>query len=567
MKHLYFTLAALILLLPVALSAQIISTNTNWYFGTYGGVSFASATPVALTDSGFIPPGETVRDGMPFVEGCATISNSNGQLLFYTDGGRIWNKNHKIMSNSASPYLTGHSSSAQTAVIVPDPGNGDQYYVFTVGSSFAYSKVDMTLNASLGDVSSVKNVALLNQFGNPFTVTTTEEAITVCKNHDQSKYWVLIPTSNKLYAYEVNSTGVVATPVVSNLNMPVNAEGSIGFIKVSPNNDRVAVGYENGSGATTDPAALKVYGFNAATGELDTIAYSLTILNLGVYGIEFSSSGNVLYGGQGFYDVGLVVINLSTGAYRVESINPSYSFSSLARGPNGVIYLTGGSFLHEVTDSDNYATAAIAYDQIDLNPTSSPPGSPLRGAGYGLPQLVQNLHPCNNLVLDAAETNTTYLYKRAKITTQKNTGASTSYTVSSGKNITFKAEMIELLKDTHIASGSLFLAKVESCATNPLPNLRPGNGTAFNMTVDFKQTYCILKVYPNPASDFAEIRLTGNTISKVSISSIDGKLIFEKAMDAESSFKADISSYTKGIYIVTVETADGKVLSEKIIKQ
>jgi len=43
-----------------------------WYFGQNAGIDFNSGSPVALTN------GQLVTD-----EGCATISNSSGQLLFY----------------------------------------------------------------------------------------------------------------------------------------------------------------------------------------------------------------------------------------------------------------------------------------------------------------------------------------------------------------------------------------------------------------------------------------------------------------------------------------------------
>jgi hypothetical protein len=59
-----------------------------WYFGENAGLDFNSGSPVALTN------GQLVTD-----EGCATISNSSGQLLFYTDGITIYNKNHVVMIN------------------------------------------------------------------------------------------------------------------------------------------------------------------------------------------------------------------------------------------------------------------------------------------------------------------------------------------------------------------------------------------------------------------------------------------------------------------------------------
>ena len=54
-----------------------------WYFGEYAGLDFNSGSPVALTN------GQLNTN-----EGCATISDNNGNLLFYTDGMTVYNKSH-----------------------------------------------------------------------------------------------------------------------------------------------------------------------------------------------------------------------------------------------------------------------------------------------------------------------------------------------------------------------------------------------------------------------------------------------------------------------------------------
>ena len=54
-----------------------------WYFGTNAGLDFNSGSPVMLSDG-----------MLDTFEGCATISDNNGDLLFYTDGMLVYNKNH-----------------------------------------------------------------------------------------------------------------------------------------------------------------------------------------------------------------------------------------------------------------------------------------------------------------------------------------------------------------------------------------------------------------------------------------------------------------------------------------
>lgn len=92
----------LILVSSIQLFAQ--KQTAFWYFGTYAGLDFNSGNPIALTD------GQLNTD-----EGCTAISDFNGNLLFYTDGVTVWNKNHVTMLNGEN--LNGHFSSTNSAII------------------------------------------------------------------------------------------------------------------------------------------------------------------------------------------------------------------------------------------------------------------------------------------------------------------------------------------------------------------------------------------------------------------------------------------------------------------
>src|SRR5437764_1215512 len=91
----------------------------NWYFGRNAGVTFNGGAPVAVTNG-----------QLNTLEGCASISDANGNLLFYTDGIKVWNKNHVVMTNGTG--LRGDPSSTQSGIIVPKPGSSTIYYIFTV---------------------------------------------------------------------------------------------------------------------------------------------------------------------------------------------------------------------------------------------------------------------------------------------------------------------------------------------------------------------------------------------------------------------------------------------------
>ena len=96
-----------------------------WYFGNNAGLHFL--------DDGTVVP---LSDGnMTTNEGCSSISDAQGNLLFYTDGRTVWDKNHVIMPNGdylGGTGLLGDPSSTQSGIIVPKADDPDIYYIFTV---------------------------------------------------------------------------------------------------------------------------------------------------------------------------------------------------------------------------------------------------------------------------------------------------------------------------------------------------------------------------------------------------------------------------------------------------
>ena len=135
-----------ILFLLICFPLLMFSQNEGniWYFGYGAGLDFNSGSPVAIHNG-----------QLQTLEGCATISDNNGSLLFYTDGMTVYDKNHAVMPNGTG--LLGNNSSTQSGVIVQHPGITTTYYIFSVDGTtgayggLAYSEVDLTLNGGLGD--------------------------------------------------------------------------------------------------------------------------------------------------------------------------------------------------------------------------------------------------------------------------------------------------------------------------------------------------------------------------------------------------------------------------------
>jgi len=256
------------------LSAQ--KEASIWYFGENAGMDFNQGDPIPLTDG-----------ALNTIEGCASICASDGNLLFYTDGVSVWNKNHWMMPNGFE--LMGDPSSSQSGVIIPNPGSPNIYYIFTVdegggANGFRYSEVDMNLQGGLGDVT-LKN--------NPLFSPSCEK-ITAVRHQNNGDIWVIghFYGNNSFYAYLVSSAGVETTPVISNTGIIIEAfsDNALGYLKAAPSGKKVAIAnrgqgiveildFDNSTGILSNPITLPEFSPNAH----------------GPYGLEFSTDGRYLY--------------------------------------------------------------------------------------------------------------------------------------------------------------------------------------------------------------------------------------------------------------------------------
>lgn len=253
--------------LPLTLSAQ--NEGNNWFFGNNAGVTFNGGSPVSIN-------GGQINT----VEGCSAISDTQGNLLFYSDGITVWNKEHNPMPNGFG--LAGDPSSTQSGVIMSKPGAPGRYFIFTTMSTFAFSEVDMSLNGGLGDVvTQTKNTYIPPSSGT--------EKLTAVKHASENAYWVVTHEmqSNAFYAYKVDANGVNMTPVVSNVGSVVDWGSTIGSIKISPDGKKLGMVMHSAGTA-------ELFDFNNTTGVVSN-AIHLDGFTGYPYGTEFSPDGSKWY--------------------------------------------------------------------------------------------------------------------------------------------------------------------------------------------------------------------------------------------------------------------------------
>lgn len=330
----------------------VTHVTDHWYIpGT--SIDFTSGSPVTGTS-----PINTSS-----LECTSTISDANGNLLFYTDGISVWNRNHVVMANGSG--LLSHASSTQGVLITPYPGNSNLYYIFTSGAlenSYAnglrYSVVDMTLNAGFGDVTAVKNVLIMPSIGEKISATWHSNGTDIWMGtHSIS--------GNTFYAFLITPSGINTTPVTSNIG--ISCDMGLGSMRFSHDGTHVAA-----ISLTNAPPRFVVYAnFDASTG----IFFNPMNLTLSSstweqpYCVEFSPDNSKLYStlvnyGQ-VYQWDLTAgsesaINATIIAVDSYSFLPNFGHLTLA--PNGIIYISGPTFatLDAIT-SPNSAGLACTY--------------------------------------------------------------------------------------------------------------------------------------------------------------------------------------------------------------
>jgi len=337
-----------------------------WYFGNMAGLDFNSGSPVALTN-GMVST----------TEGSSSICDFNGNLLFYSDGVSVWNKNHQKMPNGN--WLHGHTSSTQSAVIVKKPGLTTKYYVFTIApwgwpDGLSYSVVDMNLNGGLGDVNSNKNILV---------VAPTCEKIAVVKHHNNIDFWVVVHLygSNIYHSYLLTASGLNTTPIVSSIGLSIsgNISYTIGYLKSNIDGNRIV-------SANSYQKNVEIFDFDNSTGQLSNLISLNVLSGWGPYGVEFSPNGDLLYISIDtlypyIYQYNLIAgstSNINNSRVKLQGVS-RFEGGALQLGPDNKIYFArnGDYYLGTIANPDVIGIGCNYIDQgVSIAPKHSTIGLP-----------------------------------------------------------------------------------------------------------------------------------------------------------------------------------------------
>ncbi len=600
MRKIFF----LLLIFPFLVFAQ--HENDNWVNGNWKW-KFDNAQT-----NGFVHTLNTNNFYSRYISSVVSDKNT-GDLLFYCDGHTVYNKNNNVMVNGNDLFgiSTMVNSSDQSSIILPNPQNINQYYLFYIAGNrlandhpsmyinnvsemgLRYAIIDMSLNGGLGEVITKNNILFNNSGTNALTSTFA---------NTNNSFWVVSGNNGQFFSYKLDANGLNTTPVVSN-----GVYGS--FIKISP----------NGKKLVTRVNGVNLYDFNNVNGTVSNMTnITQNLANSSYYtddantpnSAEFSSDSNILYfinsesnlcGGNppscpyiNISGISMYNISLNTLSGGLDQNNTNYKFplqssslsASLQLATNGKIYLIQNEKNHLDMDNQRIVTFGATYvtngqyysynwgvinNPDNWNPTINPvsyitPPINTRN-GFSLPQLIpfhQSLGvSCPEVYeLTSYETNDDYTYYASDYILTH-----TNY-YNENKTITFNAgNYIHLMPNTLIKSRgkSSFLAMIEGC---PVIQTKPGrNSRSTNISSKIiSQIRKDITLFPNPND--GKFRISLPEMGKGSFQIIDyaGKIIYQNSFENKKEIEVNIPSLVTGNYIVNV-VLNNKKFSNRFIKK
>lgn len=318
--------------------------NNVWTFANLGGLNFNGNTPTQFST------GMTSS-----LSGTASVADRNGNLLFYSDGLKIWDRNNNVMPNGGG-LMNGQTFTYewQNVIITPTIADSNRYFVFYVpqysyelwsndnqlDDKLYYSVVDMTLNNGLGDVvPGLKDIVVDSGFAPSLTTFQGRHCNVWLVTH--------MHDTNVFRSYSITGAGISA-PVVSKTG---NYTGQYAYrtsvIKASPNDSLIAL--TNFTISLTPgedvASAVELYNFDTATGVVSNcrlIDYDLTFDFNNFYGICFSPDNTKLYAVElfsGVYQYDLSAPSLTAITASKFNVSSAFLKGDVGLAPDGKIYV------------------------------------------------------------------------------------------------------------------------------------------------------------------------------------------------------------------------------------
>lgn len=557
--------------------------NNHWILG-YSDLNFAGNPGTASTISNLNQ------------YGCANASDASGNLLFYTDGIEVFRSNHQIMPNGPIGYHASNAyllPQAQPALIVPYPGNPQKYFVFSTCSSYGtyyvsgpqYQVYLVDLANTTSPLGTGAPVYIHGTSGSPsVTPNVTFRPMACIRNAAGTGYHVFVADLQNIFRIDITSAGI-SLPITtvmnwySALNIPLTSAANYPYhfctFKFSPNEQKLGCLVRSQYSATTSTSKFYTLDYNSSTASLSNFTLIDSNTSNASTDFEFSGDSQKVFQTRDY----IYVKDLASPATAPRQINETgktdipLDYHHLQRDMYGNILISSVSatnnrnkYLHKIENQNSFTTSSVTSNSITLNNNAIPDAFNWYGLTvyhfYPLPTPIATLEePCQALTLTSEPNSSTHVYQnKTSITCQINYSIS-----SSAQDITMKAQDFVVLKPNTLIKSGKFLAKIQACSGM---SARVENTIAEEPKPQDPKSGLGLAFFPNPTSGILGIRTENLEMIAVDISSMmDSRSVGKYKVEKSDTFTTDISHLNKGLYLVTVQTSDGKILTGKVIKQ
>ncbi|HNL05522.1 MAG TPA: T9SS type A sorting domain-containing protein [Bacteroidia bacterium] len=309
---------------------------------------------------------------MKFMEAQANISDSAGNLLFYTNGCWIANATGDTMVNGGGlnpgPFANGYCSfgfpKPITQVILPYPDSVGKYLllhqtgdVSVYPRNLYYSIIDMSLDSGRGAVTQKNQIAFSD---------TLVFGVTACKHANGRDWWVAVlkDSSDVVFTVLLTPNGI-SNIQQQHLNVPMHTSFS-SIQAFSPDGTKYAYTKTEATGIMPTPYIrdLRILDFDRCTGQFSNpYVINLNDSNFGV-GLAFSSNSRYLYTSKAYqisqFDLQAPNIQASrqfVAWYDFFNDGGYTTFGYMYLAANGKIYTTstGGTIYFNVIDQPDSA--------------------------------------------------------------------------------------------------------------------------------------------------------------------------------------------------------------------
>jgi hypothetical protein len=549
------------ILLYFLLSLRLCYSQGNifktWYFGQNGGMNFNGGPTVLTGNAG---------GG----EGVASIADASGNLLFYSDGITIWNKNHVAMSNADGTLTGSNWDSCQGPLIVQRPGSTSVYYVFNSpnfasSGNLRYTIVDMNLNGGLGDVpaplASNRNVLF------PATLPgVTSEKLTAIRHCNGVDWWIVTHDltaggSNTYRAWRFSSAGLSnCTTSSAGSTFTTAGQQAIGWMVGNHAGSKIAT-------ACYNKQTLDVVDFNNSTGVVSNARVATAIP--AAYGVEFSPNDSKVYvtSNASIFQYDATATPAAFNGTKATVTSAGTNKRSMVIAPNGKIYvaLEYSNYMGVINSPNNSAATCVwSATGFDLDPVNQccPANT------WALPNNYKFGNPCVVLSVD-------WLSFDAKLEDEHKVRL--DWVTASERNSAIF--MIE-----RSADGINFqeIGMVEAAGTtsdvhqydffddHPLVGTSyyrlqevDVDGTRYQSGIRVIENDCI-SLYPNPAQDHAWLNFPNSLVEQESVVLIynaEGKIVERRIKQPfQKNMLLDLGPMNNGVYLIKIQNHHVKLI-------